>query len=209
MNGSPKIYIVDDDVAFGESLCALLESHGHIPERYESAEAFLEHYDGTAPGCLLLDLRMPGMSGAALQEALRARNIEIPIVMVSAEPGVDAAVRAMKNGAIDFLTKPCDTAALMERIGKAIEMDRKNRAIRARRQSAEACFAQLTPREADIALLMMNGKPPKQIAYALGVSRKTVDVHVGHIRLKLGVFSAVDLIKMFEPLDLSARGKAG
>ncbi len=208
MSVLPKIYVVDDDVAFGDSLCTLLESHGHVTERYESPNVFLDRYDSTAPGCLVLDLRMPEMSGTALQEALNERGIDIPIVMVSAQPGVEAAVRAMKNGAIDFITKPCDTIVLMDRIRQAIDLDKKNRALRVRCAQAEAHFALLTPREADIAVLMMDGQPPKQIAYALGISRKTVDVHVGHIRLKLGVFSSVDLIRMFEPLDLSGRCRA-
>lgn len=193
---------MDDDASFRTSLCTLLESAGLPAQGLESAEAFLESYDPSDPGCLVLDLRMPGMSGRELQDALSERGVTIPIVMVSARPDVQTAVGAMKNGAVDFFKKPCDTTALLERIREAVELDLKNRKVEARRRKAEELYARLTPREADIALRMIKGGAPKQIAFRLGLSRKTVDVHFSHIKMKLGIFSPVELVNLLQPLEL-------
>ncbi len=196
MNHEATVFIVDDDEALRESLGSLMKSVDLPYETYASAEAFLESYDPERPGCLILDIRMPGMSGLALQEKLANEGVEMPLIIMSAHGDVEAAVKAMKAGAVDFINKPCKGDVLLDRIRAALELDAKRRRRQAQRADAAARLALLTPREQQVVDLLVAGRLPKQIAFELGLSRKTVDVHRSHIMMKLQAESLVDLLNM-------------
>ncbi len=192
------VFVVDDDEALRKSLRRLMESIGQAVETYPSAEAFLDGYDPARPGCLVLDIRMPGMSGLALQEKLSKQHIRIPIIIVSGHADVEKAVRAMKTGAVDFMRKPYKANVLLERIRQALELDARIRREQLERADVAARVALLTPREHEVMGFLAAGKSPKQIAFELGLSRKTVDVHRSHIMTKMRAESLVELARMVQ-----------
>ncbi len=196
MNTEGTVFIVDDNKDFRESLCALMESAGLAAETYINAQDFLDNYDTTDSGCLLLDIRMPGMNGLELQVKLIKDGIQIPVIIISAHGNVEKAVRAMKTGAVDFIRKPYEAELLLDRIWQALQLDADRRKEHAGRAEVAERFALLTPREFEVMQLLVVGKAPKEIAYALGLSRKTVDVHRSHIMMKLKTDSLVDLVRM-------------
>jgi len=175
-----------------------MESVGLPAETYPSAQAFLDNYKADRPGCLVLDIRMPGMSGLDLQEKLAREGLRIPVIVISAHGDVEKAVRAMKSGAVDFIKKPYKGKVLLDRIGQALELDARIRREEAARADVAARVARLTPREREVMQLVVAAKSPKQIALELGLSRKTVDVHRGHIMTKMGVESSVELVRMLQ-----------
>ena len=201
MKTDATVFVVDDDQAVRESLNRLMESVGQKVATYASAQEFLDSYDPSRPGCVVLDIRMPGMSGLDLQEKLARDGMRIPVIMISGHGDVEKAVRAMKAGAVDFLRKPYKAKVLLERIGQALELDAKIRRQEAERAKAAALIAQLTPREREVMGLLATGAPSKQIAYRLGLSRKTVDVHRAHIMMKLQIDSVVDIARLVEIYD--------
>ncbi len=205
MEPETTVFVVDDDQALRESLSRLMGSVGLPVETYPSAQAFLDSHDASRPGCLLLDIRMPGMSGLELQERLAQTGAGMPIIIISGHADVEQAVRAMKTGAVDFIKKPYNGEVLVNHVRRALELDARIRRERAERAAATACVALLTPREHEIMHLLATGKPVKQIAHELGLSRKTVDVHRSHIMMKLQVDSVVDLAHLAE-LDRTFRG---
>jgi len=198
------VFIVDDDAAMRESLRWLLESVSLDVETFANAEEFLAAYQPTRPGCLVLDVRMPGMSGLGLQETLVARNLTLPVIIITGYAEVPTAVRALKTGAIDFIEKPFSDDILLERIRHAIAVDRQRRDEQALHADAEARFRQLTPREREVMDLVIAGKANKVIAAELNLSPKTIEVHRGNLMKKMEVDSVAELVRL--GLLLAGRG---
>ena len=192
---APIVYVVDDDDAGREYVRWLLESAGWTVRSYDCAQDLLDGYDPTFPGCLVTDVRMPGLSGLDLQRELAARSIRIPIIMISAFAEVPMAVRAMRDGALDFLEKPFDGQTLIERVRGAIDADRQQREEQVERDDVAAGLAKLTPRQLSVLEGLTAGKPSKVIAAELGVSPRTVDVHRFRLMHQLGAQSLPDLFR--------------
>ena len=191
----PTVSVVDDDKALCEGLRWLLESEGLNVQTHTSAEAFLDAYDPDCPGCLVLDVRMGGMSGLELQAKLAEQGLSAPVIILTGHADVPMAVQATKAGAVEFLQKPVDDQVLLDCIQRAIELDAQVR----ERQAADAGFAArielLTPRQREVLDLVVAGKANKQIAAGFGVSPRTVEVHRKRIMRKLRVKSSVDLVR--------------
>ncbi len=196
MTPEQTVFIVDDDAAIRRSLRFLLESVGLKTQTYASAEEFLQSYNPVQSGCLILDVRMPGMNGLNLQEQLVARRVDLPIIIITAYAEVPMAVRALKKGAVDFIEKPFSDQLLMERVFNALELDRRRRATTAEREAAAARVAQLTSREREVMDGVVAGKSNKVIAIDLRISEKTVEAHRSAMMRKLGIDSVADLIRL-------------
>jgi FixJ family two-component response regulator len=193
----PTVYVVDDDPAMRSSLRWLIESVGLTVRTCSSAQEFLRTYDANDPGCLVLDVRMPGMSGLDLQNELQARKLQIPILIITGYAEVPLAVRAMKAGAFDFIEKPFSDQTLLDRIRAAVAHDDVIRKQLALRAEVRERMRLLTPRERDVAIRVVAGKSNKVIASELNLSTKTVEVHRAHVMEKLQVTCLADLIRMF------------
>lgn len=205
----PTVFVVDDDEAVRRALKLLIMSAGMQVETFACAEEFLAAYDPDRPGCMILDVRMPGMSGLHLQDQLLTRKVTIPIIMVTGHGDVAMAVGAVKKGAIDFLQKPFDDEVLLERIEQALELDAGRRQSKARNAAFQARLDRLTPREQEVLDLLLAGKGNKEIALELGLSRKTVDIHRAHVMMKLGVDTLLDIAKLQYAVDLDTHGRNG
>ena len=192
----PTVFVVDDDPAVLRGLRLLMKSVKLNVKTYLSAQEFLDGYDPAQPGCLLLDLRMPGISGLELQEILQTRNILIPIIIITGYGEVPAAVQAMKRGAVDFLEKPFNDQALVDRVQKAIAKDAQTRKKHTIQEVVSAQLALLTPRERDVMDLVIAGKLNKVIACELGLSPKTIEFHRSRIMKKLKVDSVAELVTL-------------
>jgi RNA polymerase sigma factor (sigma-70 family) len=190
------VFIVDDDLALGESLSWLLESVRLPALAFASAQEFLDAFDPKQPGCLVLDVRMPGMSGLELLDKLMAENAGIPVILLTAHADVPMAVRALKAGAADFLTKPFNSQELLDRIQVALEQDRRRRARQGRVALLNERFAVLTPREHEVMRLVVAGCSNKEIATQLGVSAKTIEAHRNKVMEKTRAQSLPDLVRM-------------
>jgi FixJ family two-component response regulator len=194
--GDGRVYVVDDDPAIRESLRWLLESAALEVETYDSAEAFLAGFDRAAHACIVLDVRMPGMSGLALQKELQTQRVTIPIIFISAFGDVPLAVRACREGALDFIEKPFRDDLLLARVREALECDR----VRAQLRREVADFVMrvdsLTPREVQIMREVAKGLTNREIAAALAVSTRTVEVHRARLIRKLGVGSVAELVRL-------------
>jgi FixJ family two-component response regulator len=190
------VFVVDDDQAVRTALARLMQSVDLPVETFPSAEAFLADYHDGRAGCLVLDIRMSGMSGLDLQALLAERKLSIPIIIISAHGDVESAVRAMKAGAVDFLSKPYKPAALLDRVRQALQLDATWRRDHAARAAGEALLAKLSPRERQVMERMVQGAGAKQIALELGLSRKTVDIHRAHIMMKLNAESVADVVRL-------------
>jgi two-component system response regulator FixJ len=188
------VFLVDDDDAVRDALGLLLDSVGLRTASYPSAAAFLEQYDPGCPGCLVLDIRMPAMSGMELQAALAEKSVNIPIIFLSGHGNVSMSAKAFRSGAVDFLEKPFDENVLLERIHEAIRLDRSNRKSNARRADACARLATLTRREHEVMLLIVTGHANKEIATKLDLSTRTVETHRGRIMEKTGAQSLTELM---------------
>jgi FixJ family two-component response regulator len=197
-SAQPTIFVVDDDASVLRGLARLIRSAGYAVATFDSAAQFLSCGDAEGPGCVLIDLRMPGMNGLELQEAVRRSGCALPIIFISGETDVPATVQAMKAGALDFLTKPFDEQQLLHAIAAALDHDSAWRADRADRQCASARFASLTPREQEVCLLVTRGLLNKQIAYQLGNTEKTVKVHRARVMEKMGVTSVAELVRLVD-----------
>jgi two-component system, LuxR family, response regulator FixJ len=195
------VFVVDDDADLRESLGWLFESAGLRFKSYSTAQEFLTDYKPEEPGCLLLDVRMPGLSGLDLQEELRRRGVPPPIIIMTGHAKVPMAVRALKGGAIDFIQKPFSDQSLLERIRQAIDLDRRTRQVRTEAAKFAALLTYLTPREREVMDLVIAGKPNKIIAADLGISPKTVEIHRGRVMEKMQVESVAELVR----LDLLCR----
>ena len=190
------VFVVDDDADLRESLGWLFESAGLRVKSYSTAQEFLTDYKPDDPGCLLLDVRMPGLSGLDLQEELRRRGVPPPIIMMTGHARVPMAVRALKGGAIDFIQKPFSDQSLLERIRQAIDLDRRTRQVRVECTQFAALLTYLTPREREVMDLVIAGKPNKIIAADLGISPKTVEIHRGRVMAKMQVESVAELVRL-------------
>lgn len=192
----PTVFVVDDDPAFCQSLRLLLHSAGLRVEDYASAEGFLDAARVEHPGCLLLDVRMPGWSGLELQAHLNAKAIRIPIIFITGHGDIPMAVRAVKAGAVDFIEKPFDDDMLLSRIHRALERDAKRRQRESVRSASRRRFARLTPREREVMESVATGRSNKQIAGELGISHRTVEIYRARVMDKLGVKSLYELIRV-------------
>lgn len=190
------VYVVDDDTAMVESLSWIIESVGLKVKIYTRAQDFLDAYSPEQHGCLLLDVRMPGMSGPELQTKLLALNATLPIIFISGHGDVPLAVRVMKSGAVDFLTKPFNDQVLLESINRALRFDKINREKQQENAQAEAKFALLSPREAQVLQGIVCGKQNKVISAELNISLKTVEAHRASVMKKMGVRSVPELVKL-------------
>jgi FixJ family two-component response regulator len=192
----PTVFIIDNDSSMRTSLAWLMESADLATETFETAEVFLERYTPDRPGCLVLDLRLPGMSGVALQEELRQRGIALPIIMISGFADVDTAVRVLKRGALDFIEKPFPDAVLLERVHEALLLDEHRRRDWAVRERVAASLARLTARERAVFDQVVLGKANKVVAIEFGISEKTVEAHRARVMHKLGASSLAELVRM-------------
>lgn len=190
------VFIVDDDAAVGTSLAWLVESVGLRAEVYANASDFLRVYHPDTPGCLVTDLRMPGMSGLDLQAALATRGDPLPVIVITAHPETKSAVAAMKGGALDFIEKPFSDHSLLESIQRAVALGRQRRAARARAAEIAQRLARLTRREREVLDGVVAGQSSREIAAALGMSPKTVEVHRSRIMHKLHAGSVAELVRL-------------
>ena len=190
------VFVVDDDPAARESVAALVESLGVRAETFDSAEAFLTSYDRNAPGCLITDLRMMGMSGLELQQRLAKEHISLPAIVITAYADVAVTVRAMNNGAITLLEKPCREHELWESIRKALNLDSKNRREKARRDEVQARIDSLMPEEREVMEGMIAGQLNKMIANQLEISLRTVESRRHNVIEKLQVKSLAELVRL-------------
>ena len=198
------VFVVDDDEALRDALATLLEAEGHACETYADAATFLARLancDLDASGCLVLDLRMPDLSGLDVQDELNALGFDLPVIFITGYGDVPTAVRAMKGGAVDFLSKPFDAKALGERIRDALHTDAERRVARCELMVARARAETLSPREQQVFERVAAGQANKSVAIDLGVSERTVEIHRSHVMQKMGVRRLADLVRLKLLLD--------
>ncbi|WP_424195321.1 response regulator transcription factor [Ampullimonas aquatilis] len=190
------VFIVDDDDAVRDSLQWLLEAKGHRVQTFASSEEFLSHFDSKRTGCLILDVRMPGMSGLELQELLLAKNIVIPIIFITGHGDVPMAVTTMKKGAIDFIEKPFNEEAITALVDKMLIIATQQTEAHAHKEATDALLNRLTQREQQVLERIVAGRLNKQIADDLSISIKTVEAHRANIMEKLNVSTVADLLRL-------------
>lgn len=198
---SPVVFIVDDDEAVRSSLRLLLKSVGLVPSALASAREFLDKYDPAQPGCLVLDVRMPEMSGLELQEQLNLKGAVLPVIFITGHGDVPMAVEAMQAGAFDFLQKPFRDQDLIDRIQRALDKDRTDRAALNERTLIRERLQSLTPREREVLAMVTSGKANKIMAADLGVSQRTVEIHRARVMEKMSAASLAQLVRMVMDLD--------
>jgi FixJ family two-component response regulator len=196
MSKQATVFVVDDDQAMRNSLKWLIESVGLKVKTYASADEFINDYYPGRAGCLLLDVRMPGMSGLELQEQFVEQQIKIPIIIITGHGDVPMAVRAMKAGAVDFIEKPFNDELLLESIRNALIKDVDQRNVQSARADIATRLAHLTPREHEVMEMVTSGRANKDIAKTLGVSSKTVEAHRARVMEKMQASSLAELVKM-------------
>jgi FixJ family two-component response regulator len=198
----PTVFVIDDDASIRKSLSRLLRSADYTVETFPSAEEFLcrEHFDGT--GCILLDVKMPGLDGMALQEELSKADYHMPIIFITGHGNIPMSVQAMKKGAVDFLTKPFNDKELLQAVEKAIEKDTYAKAEYDEALDIRRRIELLTPRENEILPYIITGMLNKQIALKLDISEKTVKVHRGRIMEKLEANSVAELVRLAEKVGI-------
>lgn len=196
MNEGSMVYVVDDDDALQDSIDALLAVHGFQSQHFISAQHFLDHLPSSKSGCALIDINMPGMSGIELLEKLKQRQFKLPCIMITGFAQISTAVRAMKDGAFDFIEKPFESEQLISCVRRAIEQC----GIKAVREEGDNKIldkvSKLTPRERDVMVHMAQGQPNKIIAYQLGISPRTVEVHRARLMEKLSAGSLADVVRV-------------
>jgi FixJ family two-component response regulator len=204
MSADAVVYVVDDNESVRRSLARLLRSVGLDVETFPSGKAFLDHKPSDRPACLVLDLKLPGVSGLDLQSALGERQPTIPIIFITGHGNVPASVRAMKEGALDFLQKPFSHQELLDSIWRGLARSRQAQADAAERASIQRCLDTLTVRERQVLGLVVGGSLNKQIAAELGAAEKTIKVHRGRMMKKMQATSVADLVRMTQKLGLEA-----
>lgn len=201
MTGVPSlVYLIDDDARVVKALVRLLVAAGHRVEGYASAEAFLQRHDPGVPGCAIVDLGLPGMDGFGLQARLATGPVARPVIFLTGLGDIPSSVKAMKAGAMDFLTKPVDAAELLAAVAGAIARDLAARGDQARRDVLRRRVDSLTPREREVLEHVIAGRMNKQIAGDLGTAVKTVKVHRGRMMKKMEVATVADLIRIVSHL---------
>jgi len=196
------VFVVDDDEAVRRFLCGLIGSVGLRAEAYASAQDFLEAYQSGRPGCLLLDIRMPGMSGLELQRELVERAPDLPVIILTGHGNVQVAVHAMKAGAVDFIEKPFNNELLLDRIQKAVAKSLRADSNRVRQDEISDRIRRLTAREHQVLDLVVAGQTNKGIARHLDISERTVEIHRAKVMEKMCAKSLADLVKMVATLNI-------
>jgi RNA polymerase sigma factor (sigma-70 family) len=192
----PTVFIVDDDPSIRFAMQALMDSVNLPHEIFASADEFLEKVTDQRPGCLVLDIRMPGLGGLELQQELLGRGNTVPIIFITGHGDVPMAVEAMQKGAVDFIQKPFRDQDLLDRIREALTTDKERREEQQKHAEVAERLARLTNREREVFDLVVTGKPNKVIAYELGVSQRTVEIHRARVMEKMQARSLADLVKM-------------
>jgi FixJ family two-component response regulator len=192
------VFVVDDDTSVRSALKRLIQSLGFQVETFDSAQAFLEHGSHDGPACLILDVRMPGMSGIELQQQLTRVGLGMPIVFITGHGNIPMSVKAMKAGAVDFIEKPFEDQKLIDAVNTAIKINKKFRTEQAEIKDLQRRVDSLTPREHEVFILVVSGMLNKQIAFDLGMSEKTVKVHRARVMDKMEAKSLADLVRMAE-----------
>jgi FixJ family two-component response regulator len=201
--GDPIVFVVDDDSSMREALTDLITSVGLLVEAFKSAREFLEHRRGDAPACLVLDVRLPGLSGLDLQRELVRTEAPIPIIFITGHGDIPMSVRAIKEGAVEFLAKPFRDQELLDAIQHALEIDRAARQERSRVAEVRRRYESLTKREREVMRLVVSGLLNKQIAGELGSSEVTVKMHRGQVMRKMKAQSLVQLVRMAEKIGIT------
>lgn len=199
---NPRVFIVDDDPSIRKSLDRLIRSAGLAVETFATAHEFLERHSHKGPSCLVLDVKMPGLNGLELQEKLLSQEYAMPIIFITGHGDIPMTVKAIKKGAIDFLSKPFDDKDLLDAVHEALQTDSKAWTVRDELENIHRRLKSLTPREYEILTYVINGMLNKQIAYALKISEKTVKVHRGRVMEKMDVDSVAELVRLTEKLDI-------
>ena len=197
----PVVYVVEDDDASRSLVRALTHSMGVACRAFASAQAFLAQYQPLQPGCLVLDIVMPGMSGLELQEELNRRGAIIPVVFTTGHADVPSAVEAMRRGAFNYLQKPFRNSDLIDNVRRALEQDRQNRQTLTQLDLIRTRIVSLTPREREVLELIANGRPNKIMAQHLGLSQRTVELHRSRVMEKMGARSVAHLVRMLMNLE--------
>lgn len=195
------VYVIDDEQDVRDALQMLLKSIGLTVETFPSAGAFLDQYQMEWPGCILVDIRMPGMSGIELQKKLNAMGAPIPVIVISGHADVPTAVRVIQEGAVDLLEKPISDQELLDKVQSAIDSDRELRAVYLENKQIQKCYDQLTPREKEIMQEVTLGKMNKVIAYELDITTRTVELHRAHVMEKMQARSLADLVRYAQALN--------
>ena len=201
MKKNPLVMVVDDDAGIRNAMRILLKSVGIEATLYASAQEFLAAYQPSQPGCLVLDIRMPGMSGLELQQQLNLRGAVIPVIFMTGHGDIPMAVEAMQHGAFDFLQKPFRDQDLLDRIQRAIARDTERRESLGEHTRIKSHLESLTAREREVLDLMVKGKQNKQIAQDLGVSPRTIEIHRARVMEKMDAHSVAELVRMMLDLD--------
>lgn len=199
------VYLVDDDMRVRTSLTRLLSTAGHLVESYASAEDFLTHHDPAVHGCAVIDVNLPEMGGLGVQQSLLSEHVDRPVIFVTGFGDIPTSVRAMKAGAVDFLTKPVDASILLAAVEQALDRDLRCRREGELKQSARQRLASLTPRESEVLVHVAAGRLNKQIAAELGTVEKTVKVHRARMMRKMGVRTVADLVRLAASIGIAGQ----
>jgi RNA polymerase sigma factor (sigma-70 family) len=205
----PTVYLIDDEPAIRKALARLLRIAGWRVEAFGSCEEFLHGHDQQAPGCIVLDVMLPGLSGEELQRLLADSGNPLPIIFITGQGDIPMCARAIKAGAVEFLTKPVDADELFRAVNEAVERDRENRRSLADVAAIKQCLAMLTPREREVLVHVVAGKANKNIAAELGTVEKTVKVHRARVMEKMRAESLAELVRLAAQVGIGTFGPSG